>query len=226
MSDDDGFPPFPLAWHPRVSGDRPDPGRFTVPACAHGDIFRTGGGLWTSPMLGERYSVWSVYADKEDIGGQLSREGWALAWPDPARTARIDTLGDLQTLVDRFPCRAHRPLEHNGLCGVEMVSWEFGREAVGNPVGMHDSRLAPPLDFAAMSAQFDAVYLSEKGRQATWLTLPGTTIWSIETVLWLAPAWRLLRPITTDVFEPSAFTEHLCDAVQRLVPGGLPSADT
>lgn len=213
MSDDDIFP-FPLAWHPRVSGDRPDPARFTVPTCGSDNIpFRTGGGLWTSPMIGARHSVWSIHADQENITGILTRQGWALAWPDPARTARVERLPDLQALVERYPCRAHRPLERQGM----LCSQAF-TDPAAQDLPYHDSRMAPPLDFAAMSADFDAIHLSEAGRKATWHTLPGTTMWSVETVLWLAPVWQLLHPVTTMFFTPDAFATALEEALASGTP--------
>src|SRR4029079_1859868 len=166
MEDDDEspFPPWPLAWHPRVDGDRPDPARFATPAC-NGDGFRPGGGLWTSPMIGRRHSVWSIHHDREKISAQQVRQGWALDWPDPARTARIDTGEDLHRLIAQFGCREHHPLESIGLGWPPVV----GHRAHGS-LAAEDSRQWPPLDFTAMSAHFDALYLTEAGRQATWMT--------------------------------------------------------
>lgn len=176
---------WPLAWHPRTDGDKPDPVRFTRPSCADHEI-RTKDGLWTSPMIGPQYSMWSIYHDINGMDGQLVRQGWALAWPDPARTATIDTLADLQRLVAAYPCTAHRSL-----------NTIFTMSGSLDDCPLHDDLLSPPLDFARMAADFDAIHLTDTGQQETFMTTPGTTHWSVETVLWLNPVWVTLHPITT-----------------------------
>lgn len=176
----------PLAWHPRTDGDQPDHARFQRPECADYEV-RTQHGLWTSPMTGARQSIWSIYHDENHIDAQLVRQGWAVQWPDPARTATITTHDDLIALVHAYPCTRHRSLNVLiTLTGAPFDEWP-----------LHDDMLSPPLDFQAMAADFDAVHLTEAGRRATCETLPGTAHWSVETVLWLNPVWRVLHPITT-----------------------------
>lgn len=203
MDTDDGSPftPWPLAWHPRADGDRPDPARFATPACA-GDGFRPSGGLWTSPMLGKRHSVWSIYHDREELSAHHVRQGWALAWPDQDRTAFIDTEADLQRLVEQYPCRAHRVIQHAICAGFPIFHND-------NATAAHDSLQWPPLDYAAMTADFDAIYLTEDGRQATWFKDPGTSAFSVSTVLWLRPAWTVLHPITTAEFDVATFADDM-----------------
>lgn len=177
--------PWPLAWHPRADGDKPDPTRFARPVCADHEI-NTKGGLWTSPMIDQQHSLWSVYHDVTGMEANLVRQGWALAWPAPARTATINSLEDLQRLVAAYPCTAHRSLDTI-----------FTMTGPHDYCPLHDDQLSPPLDFAAMATEYDAVHLTEAGRQATFMTTPGTTHWSVETVLWLNPVWITLYPITT-----------------------------
>lgn len=219
--------PFPLAWHPQQPGDRPDPARFVAPSCS-GGMRRTRDGLWTSPMVTHRYSAWSIRHDQTGSRHQLVREGWAMAWPDRARTAVIDSFEDLVALVRRFPCKAHLTMDEflRRGCPVDPVC-DPARdlaEDLAEDLPVHDAMHTPPLDYAAMAAEYDAVHLTEAGRQATWMQTPGTTFWDVETVLWLAPAWTLLRPITTDEFVEQDFLDSLLQWAlshrdQSLAPG-------
>jgi hypothetical protein len=136
---------------------------------------------------------------------------WALDWPDPARTARIDSGEDLHRLVAQFGCREHHPLESIGRGWPPVV----GHRSDGS-LAVHDSRQWPPLDFTAMSTDFDALYLTEAGRQATWMTNPGTSAWSCETVLWLNPVWQLREPIQTVAFRAKSFYDDLLQSVRAL----------
>lgn len=185
MTDDKHL--WPLAWHPNIPGDRPDRAKFVAPACGAASQ-RTQHGFWTSPMLGPQYSMWSIHHDKNNMTYHQVREGWAIGWPDPARTAVIDSLADLQHLVEEFPCTAHS----------EARDWLRANDPALREI--HDGMFFPTLDFAAMTGRYDAIDLTEAGRQATWFTVPGTTLWDAPTVLWLTPAWEALHPITTKDF--------------------------
>lgn len=188
--------PWPLAWHPRTAGDTPDPARFVPPYC-HPSRHGISGGLWTSPMLSMNYSCWSIWADQEGRGRWWRlRQGWAIGWPDPARTVTVSSLADLQAVVGRYPCRAHASTED-----LWRVCWaprpDAPRPDADGNVAVHDDRSWPPIDFAAMGADFDALHVTAQGLSETFLTRPGTTTWSAETVLWINPVFEVLDKIRT-----------------------------
>jgi hypothetical protein len=184
--------PWNLAWHPRLHNRyaRPDPARFAPAACSAGSPPRITGGLWTSPILklpGRKVTAWSVEHDREGMNAH-SRLAYEIAWPAPDRMAVIGSKQDLDGLYQRYRCRAHRSKSTWGsICG----PWE------DQDLPCHDEISWPPLDFAALAADYDALYLTEAGRDATWLTNPGTSAMACETVLWLQPVWHIIGKIRT-----------------------------
>lgn len=150
-------------------------------------------------MLTMDYSCWSIYVDREEVTDGWQRAGWAIDWPIPARTATVKSLPGLQRLVSRYPCTQHPDKED-----LDPFAWMSGRTSApprepehdenGYPI-VHDARLWPPLDFAAMSADFDALHVTSQGISETFLTKPSTTAWSVETVLWINPVFEVLTPM-------------------------------
>lgn len=207
MNESDSYLPWPLAWHPSVPDDTLDPARFSVPQCGSQDMRyqRINGGLWTSPMITRHYSAWSIQHDVDNMSAHQVREGWALDWPDPARTAVVDSLADLTGLVARFPCRAHRSLHAFFMTGARCTFDELDSDLYDRP--MHDDMLFPPLDFPAMAQVYDAFHVTAEGIRNTRQTVPGTTAWAVQTVLWLKPVWRVLHPIATLRYDASRFAD-------------------
>jgi hypothetical protein len=193
--------PWNLAWHPRAGQDHPpDKARFEPPACTvrPDDIPRITGGLWTSPLLKlpqlGTFSMWSILHDREGYGSHSS-QAWEIAWPHESQTAVIDSLKDLQDLVERYPCTAHRRRDTWGLICGHRHPWETPDKPE------HDEMNWPVLDFAKLAADgYTALHVTVRGHDATWQTKPGTTAMGCETVLWLAPEWNIIGPVQTQVW--------------------------
>lgn len=188
MTGRDHWPyPWPLAWHPTLGAPqdaRPDPGLFRTPQC--GGFKRTHYGLWASPSLGggdpglPQMSAWQIHHDKNRISIHDVRRGWLLEWPQPGRMATVNSFEDLRSLCEQFPCTAHRDFTQQ---------WRYAQDDTRPE---HDVLNSPPLDFTALSQRYDALYLTQEGIDATYLTSPGTMTWQCETVLWLRPVWQLI----------------------------------
>lgn len=146
------------------------------------------GGLWCSPVVraGHRRQIvgtaWTTYDQGQ--GGIP----FTLVKPHRnTRVARIDSRADLRAIIDRWPDR-RQPYE-DAPFGYHRDDW--GRLALGE---------RPPcrVDWPAMAADVDAVYLTSEGIKT--LNLPHDEPhlwgWDVPTVLFLNPTFSPGRVIT------------------------------
>lgn len=115
------------------------------------------GGLWTSPIRDGR-TGWTQWCVREDFATPDAPV--TVVVPDPdARVYVIDSHADLLALE---------------------AAYRDGAEEF--PFGMWAK-----LNWVAMAADIDAVWLTDDGQWATRMTTPGMYGWDCETVFWLNP---------------------------------------
>lgn len=143
---------------------------------AGGLIKPAGGGLWTAPVTSQHpdgtpsMSAWIEWCRGEDWGADHYT---LLTEIHPARDAqvlRIDTLADLVAIVDAYPHPSPPPVRR----------WLADHYP----------------DWAAIGADWDAVFLTEDGQRATRLPpydQPNLYSWDVATVFWFRPAYTVGR---------------------------------
>jgi hypothetical protein len=117
------------------------------------------GGLWGSPVREDGNTGWAEWCRGENFHVNLLRSHFDFCLSAGARLATIDTLSDLQTFME---CHGQR-----------------------RDVRFPLSCLV--LDFEKMSADYDAIELTDNGQCATRFSKPSLYGWDCESVLVLVP---------------------------------------
>ena len=118
-------------------------------------------GLWTSTYDPECGSAWVQWNFSERFAGIRKNDllyfhAYVL-YPQEAKVAVIDTLEDLENLIEKYRFKTEVPFRF------------FGTES---------------LDFEALSQDYDALHLTEKGQWATRHGSPNLYGWDVESTLW------------------------------------------
>jgi len=133
-------------------------------------VIKPTGGLWTSPLLYGPESVvvgtgWTQWCAMEAWGSAADATEVVEVVPDPdARVYVIDDLPTLARLIRTYP--------------------ETGARIVPTSV-------RAPIDWPAVAADVDAVWLTERGQACTRFSDPSLYGWDCETVLWLNRAFTI-----------------------------------
>lgn len=113
------------------------------------------GGLWSSPYNKDTISGWYQFCKDENFIKGDNSVGVIFSLKEEARIYTIDTKEDLDNLVNKYP---------NDVL-------EILKEIAG-------------LNFIAVSKDYDAIYLTDKGQWATRFSRPNTLYgWDCETLL-------------------------------------------
>lgn len=133
------------------------------------------GGLWTSTWdAKKRTSSWVEWCKDEDELTFIADTHWFLLTPKAdSRIYTIDTLADLEWLVDRYP------LDLRGT-GLEMMRDRY-------------------LDYVRIAQEYDAIHLTEEGQWRTRLTFPNLYGWDVESTVWFRWCFAKIREIEPTV---------------------------
>ena len=113
------------------------------------------GGLWSSPYNKDTISGWYQFCKDENFIKGDNSVGVIFSLKEEARIYTIDTKEDLDNLANKYP---------NDVL-------EILQEIAG-------------LNFIAVSKDYDAIYLTDKGQWATRFSRPNTLYgWDCETLL-------------------------------------------
>ena len=118
------------------------------------------GGLWASPVREDGSTGWEEWCRSEDFHVNLLRSHFDFSLSTGARLATINTLSDLQTLIER-----HR-----------------------QPQDVRFAFACLVLDFEKLSADYDAIELTDNGQCETRFSKQSLYGWDCESVLVLTPA--------------------------------------
>jgi hypothetical protein len=114
-------------------------------------------GLWTSTLV-DTSSAWVDWCRAESFGEPDTQYWYALTPDIAARVFVVNGLGDLRSLIDRYP---HPDREQQIY-----------------------SRFMGYFDFEAMSRDYDALHLTEAGQHSTRFSEPSMYGWDCESTLW------------------------------------------
>ena len=113
------------------------------------------GGLWSSPYNKDTISGWYQFCKEQNFVKADNTVGVIFTLKEEARVYTIDSKEDLDNLVNKYP---------NDVL-------EILKEIAG-------------LNFIAVSKDYDAIYLTDKGQWATRFSQPNTLYgWDCETLL-------------------------------------------
>jgi hypothetical protein len=118
------------------------------------------GGLWASPVREDGSTGWEEWCRSEDFHVKLLQRHFDFSLSSSVRLVTINALSDLQTLMERY---AQTP-----------------------DVRFPLSCLV--LDFEKMSADYDAIELTDNGQCETRFSKPNLYGWDCESLLVLNPA--------------------------------------
>lgn len=155
-------------------GKRPDAALFEPVSMSIQDGHRSRGkprgGLWTCPDAGDGRSAWVDWCRNEGPSSRVKhRRLWRVVARDP-RVYTIKTLADLKRAITRYP--------HQRYPDSQFLRDEY------------------EIDFEAMAADYDAVYLTEEGQGATRLSYPVDLYgWDVPSILWLRWMFDRVEPV-------------------------------
>ncbi|MCX5587608.1 hypothetical protein [Streptomyces erythrochromogenes] len=132
---------------------------------------KSGSGLWTAPITARTAlgapsdTAWLTFCREELWGAGDAYTHLTEIQPEPAaRVLRIDTQADLIAIAGAYPAQPIAGLSRG-----------------------------PYPDWAALAADWDAVYLTDDGQWATRLPYSGPDLygWDVASVLWLRPRYSV-----------------------------------
>lgn len=125
-------------------------------------------GLWTSTFNpeGKYASGWVEWCAGEMPEWIVDMHAFLLTVSPTARVYTIDSLGDLVSLVSKYPLKTDIPQ----LKQFEWIDWE------------------------AVSRDYDGVYLTDEGQWATRFSTPSLYGWDSESTLWFRNVFTKVVP--------------------------------
>lgn len=148
----------------------------------HGIILKPRGGLWTSSYDAEtRMSEWLAWC-YDNMPGWANRRAWVLTPAPDARVYTINGVADLKHLCARYATEELMRLRQlNRFPAI--------------------AEMYPPLDFASVATDYDAIHLTSGGEARTRLSTPSLYGWDCESTVWLRWAFMDVQAATVATAE-------------------------
>lgn len=175
---------MPIPVQTWVGGDEPIQEEFESVSNCDDPPHKPDGGLWTSTSFirnGHTISDWIQWLERN----QQYHESQVVYELKPEKREYdilcIDSYDQLRSVVSRYNRQSKSSSRKSELHGV-----------------------FPSIDFEAISDEYDAIHLTEKGQSETRLTNPGLYGWDVETYLWFD--W-----VFVDMIDSTPITEVVND---------------
>ena len=138
-----------------LGDEKSDPDRVDPVTNRDDGVVKPDGGLWTSSARDGEPCAWIQWCRREGYGIGPNTRAWWLE-PDPdARVVQIDSVDDMEWLLERY-------------------------ERPGQSVG----EMFAPFDYEAMAESVDGVRITEQGEAETRFAQPGLYGWDTESTVW------------------------------------------